>query len=300
MRITYLSLLWLITSGLLPQGLQPARESVQPLPDKQAIYQELMSKLPQASAHVQSAKPELEYYGGDIDFPSRRATRHSVRTITGHQAEVILLVSPSPSWPGYNFSMAFLLVDGHPIDWVSCWTYFPSPLPHLKLQDVDGDGQVDVAFRYDQAISGDMDGHKTWSRDKHILYAYRITDRGFQSIFPPSEREVSVQSQYETHHQPVRFEIVGLPSSMRENKLYELIARATNLSKDTIPIKYGEWLQLDGYGCLIYYPAQPMQEHIQPGQTVSCRIWLRIVLRDAPKNSLKLLWSFLSSHTGTK
>jgi hypothetical protein len=192
-----------------------------------ALFRELLQGLPTDTERAKSARLELEYWHKHAwtfawTFPDPPA-RKSVKTKDGKTAEVVLLRAPAMSMPGEDFSMAFLLVEKRVVDWASCWTYNRTANQDLQLEDVDGDGFLDVAFRASEGWYGLLDKRQhTRPGDKRKwLYAYAITSTGFQSLFPSVDRELKVKLSFDTADPPVKMQVKGLPESLREQQTVE-------------------------------------------------------------------------------
>src|SRR5262249_2175925 len=145
------------------------------------------------------------------------------KTKDGKMAEVYLLTAPAMSLPSEDLSMAFLLIDHKIIDWASCWTNNRTAQQDLQIEDVDGDGFADLAFRAKPGWWGLQD-KRQHSRpdDKRIwLYAYAITSTGFVSLFPNSDHTLSYKVLYDTGRFPASLQVEGLPATLRENQMYE-------------------------------------------------------------------------------
>src|SRR5579862_4632361 len=144
--------------------------------------------------------------------------------------------------------MAFLLIGDRLIDRVTCVTYTRFVIQHIQLEDVDRDSNVDVAFRYDPLVGGDKRMNRLPNDSRMWLYAYRITDNGFKSIFPLKDRELPITVVYNKEPQSVRLEIVGMPPKVRENEAIEVTVRATNVSSSPIST-LNDWPNLEMEEC---------------------------------------------------
>ncbi len=147
MRGLRLFLLFLVLNLLAPSfeiaGDRPSRRSDKPFA---ALYREVTQSIvgqtpieigPIAGCVCRGALFETPTSGAAICQNRRRKKK----------AEVVLFEAPTGQIPGEDFSMAILLVDGRAVDWASCWTSNRIANQELLLEDVDGDGFVDVAFR---------------------------------------------------------------------------------------------------------------------------------------------------------
>lgn len=72
------------------------------------------------------------------------------------------------------------------MDCVSCRSCNRSAIQDPQLEDVDGDGLLDVAFRAEDGFWGkDERMHSRPGDKRKWLYAYAITSRGFRILFRP-------------------------------------------------------------------------------------------------------------------
>jgi hypothetical protein len=237
-----------------------------------AVYVEINKTLPRDGQRAKSARLELDYwYHSELWLKS--VLRKSVKTKDGKAAEVLLLEAPAAGMPGQDFSMAFLLVDRRVVDWASCWTYNRTAQQELQLEDVDGDGVLDLAFRGKDGFGPfrDKRGHTRPGDPRIWLYAYAITSKGFQSLFPATDRTVRVQVAYDTAGQPVKLQVTGLPESMREYQMYEGKISATNTSEHELAIEPGKWFdfEIDKAGSFMTYRLPDRRNVIKPGETVT-------------------------------
>jgi hypothetical protein len=225
--------------------------------EKELLFRELSEGLPKEGERANSARLELEYWRRfSRVLPSW--VRQSARGKDGKQIEVILISAPSNSMPGEDFSMAFLLVEKRVVDWASCWSYNRIANQELLLEDVDGDGFPDVAFRASEGCWGLLDDrqHSRPGDKRKWLYAYAITAKGFQSLFPKRERNLQLKLAYDTVGDLVTLKATGLPQSLREYQMVECILTATNKSKKDLPIPPGDgWftVKIENAGCFMTY-----------------------------------------------
>lgn len=183
----------LILMGVLATGCVLQVHADEPTPSD-AIYAEFVAAIPKDK---KSVRKDLEYWHERQRYFERHwpvprpPVRKSVRTADGQVAEVVLLYAPALSMPGFDVAVAFLLVEHRVVDCASCRACNRTASQNLQLEDVDGDGLLDVSFR------AEADGF--WGHDERIqtrpgdkrkwLFAYAITSNGFRSLFPsPTNR----------------------------------------------------------------------------------------------------------------
>jgi hypothetical protein len=270
----------------------PAAPRKSPDVDDEVVYRELIRTLPTKGQRARSARLELEYWH---KAPlTRPPVRKPVKTPDGKTAEILMLHVPADGLPGIDFSMAFLLVRGRVVDWASCWTYNRTAEQEIRLEDVDGDGFPDLAFRASKGWFGLHDKRQhTRPHDKRVwLYAYRMSSKGFESIFPRTDRDLRVRLAYDTAGQPVTLRVEGLPRSLRENRLYDCTVSATNTSKRELVIEAGTWLTLEAEEAsrLDGSAWRERRTVLKPGGTLSQRVGL--LVWDARENVLTLRCRF--------
>jgi hypothetical protein len=254
-----------------------------------AAYQQILRTLPKEGQRAKSARMGLEYWYKRTEFWSQ-VVRKSVKTRDGKAAEVVLLDAPSLSFPGTHFSMAFLMVDNRVIDWASCWSYNRKATQELMLEDVDGDGSLDLAFRATTGFWGrDQRIHSRAGDERHWLYAYAITSKGLRSLFPETDRDLPVKLAFDPAGYPVTLRVEGLPKSLREYRLYECTISATNTSKIDLRIKPGEWFAMDRAGFWIF-GQWDKRESLKPGETVSQTV--RFYYSAGAQREVTLRWKF--------
>ncbi len=260
-----------------------------------AVFKELAASLPKDGQRANAARLELEYWHkhqiwGILNAPVQKP----VKTKDGKAAEIVFLTAPAMSVPGTDFSMAFLLVEKRVVDWVSCWTHNRTANQELLLEDVDGDGSSDVAFRANDGWWGLLDKrkHSRPGDKRKWLYAYAITAKGFQSFFPNTERNLKVKLSYDTADQPIRLQVKGLPESLRERQMVKCTLSATNSSDKGIAIKPAGWfsLEIDNAGHLMTYGPRDKRPILKPGETISEEI--RLVVEGAEKE-VTMHWTFM-------
>src|SRR5262249_30262476 len=143
----------------------------------------------------------------------------------------------------------------------------------LQLEDVDGDGSLDVAFRACEGFGGPQDErqHSRPGDQRKWLYAYAITAKGFQSLFPDPARKLRLKASYDTAGQPVTFRAAEFPESVREYQLCECTLTVKNTSEEGLPIKPGKWfgLEFENAGGMIMYDPPDKPTVLKPGASVS-------------------------------
>jgi hypothetical protein len=251
-----------------------------------ATYQQILRTLPREGQRAKSARLELEYW---YKQSFANVVRKPVETRDGKSAEVVFLNAPTLNSPA--FSMAFLMVDNRVIDWASCWTFNGLANQKLMLEDVDGDGCLDVAFRASKGWTGleDERSHSRPGDERHWLYAYAITSKGLQSLFPETDRELPVKLAFDPAGHPVTLRVEGLPKSLREERLYECTISATNTSKIDLRIRPGEWFHMDG-ACFMTFAPGTDREVLKPGETVSQAV--RFYYSAGAEGEVTLRWKF--------
>jgi len=221
-----------------------------------------------------------------------------VKTKDGKAAEVVFLRAPYGLWHDTDLSMAFLLDEKRVIDWVSCWTYDRTAKQELLLEDVDGDGFQDVAFRASEGWCGlkDKRQHSRPNSKAKWLYAYAITEKGFQSIFPSTDRDMKVKLSYDTVNQPVSLEVKGLPDSLRERRLVECTITLTNNSKRNLAVKPGEWFTVEtgNANWSMVYTISDKRDLLRPGESVSQVIRLFV---EGEEKEVVLRWRFVPDYS---
>lgn len=261
--------------------------------EQKAVFEELMAGLPKDGSRAASARLELDYWY-DNGWSRNTHQRTAVATIEGNAAEVVFLRVPAKEMPGTDFSMAFLLMDKRVVDWTSCWTHNRTAKQKLLLEDVDGDGVSDVAFRASAGWLGlkDERQHGRPASDTKWLYAYHVTSKGFQSIFPNKERELKMEVSYDTADQPIELQCKGIPESLLERQLVECTLSVTNQSDEDLEIKPGEWFKLEMNGAWVSmtYSKSNGPAVLKSGETVSQAIRLHV---ESKASDVKLCWKFV-------
>jgi hypothetical protein len=266
------------------------------------VYRELIRSLPTKGQRARSARLELDFWRRSRPF-ALPPVRKAIKTKDGKAAEIVMLGAPAHGTPGIDFSMAFLLVRGRVVDWASCWTYNRTAGQEVRLEDVDGDGLLDLAFRASEGWFGGLHDKRQHMRphDKRVwLYAYRISSKGFESIFPRTDRDWRVKLAYEAAGQPVTLRVEGLPRSLRENRLYDCTVSATNTSKRELVIEAGTWLTLEAEeaGKLDGSAWRERRIVLKPGGTLSQRV--NLLVWDARGNALTLRCRFVKGRSADR
>ena len=246
--------------------------SERPAMDCQVVYKQFTQKLLGKPLRVKSARPSLEYWHAHSSF-LMPPVRSSVKTKDGKIAQMTFLKAPSTSIPGTDFSMVFLEVDTQVVDWTSCWTCNTLALQDIRLEDVDRDGFLDLAFRAREGFWGLTDKRcRTRPGDKRRwLYAYSITSKGFKSIFPLRDRQVELELLYDSPDRRIKLAVGAFPKSVREFELLELRISMTNMSKQELIVPSGMWLNLDVRNAAYFMTSNaPSNRRIlRSGETVS-------------------------------
>ncbi len=275
-------------SAAEPDGM--SRPSV-----RDATFKELSDGLSKRGQRAISARHELGYWYKESKWDCFNSPiRQPVKTKDGKAAELIFLAAPAMSMPGTDFSMAFLLVDKCVVDWACCWTYNRTANQELLLEDVDGDGFSDVAFRASAGCWGLLDERqRSRPGDKRKwLYAFAVTATGFQSLFPSTDRDLKVKLAYDTADEPVVLQVKGFPESLREQQMVECTLSATNTSSKGVPIKPAEWfrVEVDKAGYFMTYGPQDNRTVLSPGETVSQSVFLVV---EATEQDITMRWKFV-------
>jgi hypothetical protein len=286
------SLAFSLFSIVLVPADKGARDFFQRAEESEAIYKELAAKLPKAKPEARPAKHELKRWH-DEQWPFRYASRHAVRTKDGLPAQVLFIVAPSLGMPGEDFSMAFLLVNDQVVDCVSCRTWNRTATHELQLEDVNGDGLPDVAFRYSDGWWGPGDKRRhTRPGDKRAwLYSYTITSTGFKSIFPGGDRKLRIKHVYEPNSQAVMLRAETFPLPLREGRMVECTVTAKNTSKEAINLTSRSWVDVQAQDGVIdqVFLQRDRPRTIRPGETVVRKF---ILVLSAKGDEITLTWNF--------
>jgi hypothetical protein len=279
---------------------EPLKDPLKSMADaSDAVFQELLKTLPASGDRAKSARLELEHWHDHnkyrLDFVFSPPVRKPVKMNEGKSAEVIFLEAPARSMPGMDFSLVFLLVEKRVIDWASCTSYNRTACHKLLLEDVDGDGCEDVAFRASAGFWGLLDKriHTLPGDDRKWLYAYRITARGFQSMFPETEHDLKLQVTVDTASHPVKLDVQGLPEHLRERQMTECALSLTNASKEEIVISPGKWFTLEidkDAGYWMTLGPREKKTSLKPGESVSQIV--RLFVQGSEKQ-VSIRWKFI-------
>jgi hypothetical protein len=267
---------------------RPAKRLPKP---RDPIYQEVAKSIRGTDPRSVSARLQLQEVESSnmFDVPP---VKESVKTVDGKIAKVVLFNAPRIDLPTYEMAIGFLLVDGRVVDWASNWVYITYLGQDLRLEDVDGDGFIDVAFRAKPGLHGGPGDDRLRRRPgdkREWLAAYRITSTGLKPIFPVRDRMRRLKTVFDDANQSVQFRVAGLPESIAENDMCEFAVSATNVSQK--PVDFcGEFLcpEAEGGGTYLSYLPNRSIRPLRPGQTVSQKIALRTC--DA-KEPATLRWS---------
>ena len=236
---------------------------------------------------------ELEYWlNRDFKFFNHPECR-SVETMDRKAAQVVLLRAPATSIPGTDFSMAFLRIDGRVIDWASCWTCNRAAGQDLQLEDVDGDGFLDLAFRASPGCWGLLDPRQHSLSGRNWLYAYAITGNGFESLFPSKDGDFQLEVSYDKANQPVELSVSNLPQTLREHHLIECTLTATNRSEQDLALDPDKWFGLivdkASYSMHYMHPVDK-RDILKPGDSITQTMRLRF---EGTGEKLSLRWVFV-------
>jgi hypothetical protein len=193
--------------------------------------------------------------------------------------------------------MALLIAAGRVIDWTSCWTHNRTARHELLLEDVDGDGSPDVAFRATAGHWGlcDQRQHRLADDERTWLYAYAITDTGFHSIFPNSERELRAKLSYDAARQPVEMQVTGLPDSFREREMVACRLSVTNTSGRDLAITPGQFFRAEIDGMYLMTSGPPDKRTLlKAGETVSESFRFCV---EGSEDVVKMHWHFVPSQS---
>ena len=280
------SLLPLTRVALSAEGGEPAPKEGPPNP----IFAELRKTLRPANQRSRSALAHLAY--AEQCESELKPERARIKTTDAHRAEVVMIEVLAKSIPGDDLSMAFLLVDKQVVDWASCWTHNRTANQKLLLEDVDGDGFVDVAFRAEQGWAGLQDERQNRRPgDARIwLAAYSVSSKGLKPIFPVKERVHCVKPWFHTGNLPLQLHVEGLPHSLAESEMCECTVSLKNSSQSIVELAPG-WYFPDilsaGSHTSLRWSERTAKE-IKPGETVSATVLLRLT---GTEDSITLEWN---------
>ena len=246
---TWISVLVLVLACCVGEGL--ADDKAKKLDLRKAVFKELLAKLPKGSDYFNSARLELEFWYYWPFWQHQQPERTFVMTKEGKNAEVIFLTGSANCVPGTDFSLAFLLVEQRVVDWASCRTKNRFSSQKLLLEDVDGDGFLDVSFCGIGGQHRRPDGFDDWH------YAYAITTNGFKSLFPGTDYDLKVKvCCHDPTGQGVKIDVEGVPAIVRERRMIECIVTATNTSKNmaTVPKQWSTMETENAYWCRVFCP----------------------------------------------
>lgn len=263
--------------------------------DRDSVFKELSAGLLRLGDRAIYARAELEYCRQA--FFSTPPVRRVVTTKEGKPAEVIFLNVPDFVMPGEDFSMAFLLIDNQVIDSASCWTSNRKVRQDLRLEDVDGDGDSDVAFRATGGFGGlhDKRVHMRPGDERKWLYAYAITAHGFQSLFPTTERDLKVLMAYDPGIESVAIHAKGLSDHLREGRMTEFSISVTNKSRKELAIPAGRWFETE-IGSANYCqmgPPEGKQVVLKPGESASQVVHL-VIAEAEGGDTVWIRWKFVA------
>ncbi len=189
--------------------------------------------------------------------------------------------------------MAFLFVGGQAVDWVSFWTWDHTP-HEAVLRDIDDDGGLDLGFRLEPEVPGAYGLRQyAWpTRTEKWLRAYRITNEGFDSIFPDADRQMPVRVHLESKDPRVRL-ATDIPSTVREYDLLEYSLEVVNTSTDAVAVRDMGAIRLQWSGAAGFGIGPGLKrEIIKPGEKVLLRALLLLV-QGPYEGEVVLSWTFV-------
>jgi hypothetical protein len=145
------------------------------------------------------------------------------------------------------------------------------------LEDVDKDGFADLTFRLRWAWGKDDPRKKMLKGDdREWLYAYRITPKGLDSIFPLTDKTRKLSAVIKPASQDVRVWVSELPGSIRENQMIRFTVHAENRSQQAVPISEDLWFTLKAEGVSYGYTSNQSnpKQSLLPGETVVSSVFL--------------------------
>jgi hypothetical protein len=298
MQMRVACVLVLAFGATLPGSDKSRERERQQEKEEEAIYQFVARSLEAQGTRAKSGLLDLKYWRGSRRMHSS-CVRHAIRGKDSRQLEVVLLEAPAGDWPNYDFGVAFLVSNGRVVDWKACWTYRRTALlsQALMVEDVDGDGFVDVAFRMGPGASPGRDElrHSRPRDPREWWHVYAMTSDGFRSLFPGDDQQHRLKVAYESSGAPVELHADGVPSRLGDNELFSCTIRLTNVSKSDLKIQPGGWFDVEARppgGIVVTYENPDRRTVIKPHESVSQSV--QIHLRPAGEVAT-LLWKFVES-----
>jgi hypothetical protein len=274
MRAVLVAAIFLVIQMHAALGFQ-ASSTTKELGLKEA-YQKVLVGLPKSGDRAVSSKLALKHL---MPFPAPPAILTSVKTKDAKAAEVLFLISPSTTWPGSDCYVAYLFVDAQIVDSAMCWSYNRLPKCKLLLEDVNGDGSLDVVCR-----SGD---------NRSYLLECEITSRGFESIYPKTDGAHSIKISYVTDDKRMTLQSIVAPKAEHGYQLLDCTLSAKNISSKNVAIEPGNWYRVT-IESASYSSLQKSETDkrtiLKPGETISQGIWI-LVRGDA--KDLNIQWKFV-------
>jgi hypothetical protein len=261
----------------------------------EALYQYLSKRLTSVNDPAGSAMRQLQYWRRH-ETELAPSVHRVVRAIDGKAIDVFLIRAPSSHWPNTDFSMAVIATNGRIIDWRSCWTSRRTALvsQDLILEDVDGDGSLDIAFRRTAGsdVTPDRTRHTRPADQRAWWQAFAITSNGLRALFPHAACVRRLNVEYKKSNDPVKLEVSGVPKSVGPNDMFSCVIKATNTAERDLPILAASWFQLEvrpACGYIVEYGEAHGQATLKPGEAVSQQ--LDVQLRGNAEVTT-LVWAF--------